>query len=203
MNSIVTINRQFGSGGREVAKRLADKLNFGYYDKQLLDMISDKTGIDRQFAEDYDEKFTRSYAYTFGRSFTTYTQSPNEAIQIAYTNIIKQVASTHDAVIVGRCANYILEQSNVLRVFIYSSSMHHRVERCFDKVPEDRANKTPKQMAKQILATDKQRAKYHEFYTGQNWSNMNNYNLCIDTSVVGIDGAVDIIVAVVSRMRNK
>ncbi len=201
MNKIITINRQFSSGGREVAKRLADALSFAYYDRELLDIITKQVGLPAEFVEHHDEVYTRSYAYTFGRTFTSYIQSPSETIQLAYNDIFQQVAQTHDAVIVGRCANYILEQYQPLKVFIYSSSMAHRVQRCFDKVPEDRASKTDKQMSKQIINTDKQRAKYHEFYTGQTWSNVNNYSLCIDTSKVGIKGAVDIIVKAVEQMK--
>ncbi len=158
-------------------------------------------GVERSFVETYDEKFTRSYTYTFGRSFTTYTQSPSEAIQLAYTDIIREVADTHNAVIVGRCANYILEKSKPLSVFIYSSDMQCRIDRCFDKVPGDKETKTDKQIEKMILSTDKQRAKYHEFYTCQPWADISSYNLCIDTAMVGIDGAVEIIAQAVEHMR--
>ena len=193
MNTIITINRQFGSGGREVGKRLADALQCAYYDKELLGAIAKEVGFTTGYIDEFDEKTTRNYGYTFGRSFITYQQSPADTIQIAYTNVIKEVAEKGNCVIMGRCANHILQNKNPLKVFIYASDMNFRVERCFDKVPEDRVNKTEKQMTKEILTVDKQRAKYHEYYTGETWSNISNYNLCIDTSKVGITKAVELI----------
>ncbi len=194
MNKIITINRQFGSGGREVGKRLADVLAFAYYDHELLEKIAEKTGASTEFISSFDEKFTRSYGYTFGRTFGTVSHSTGDKIQLEYARIFKEIAENHSAVIVGRCANHILAKENPLKIFIYSSDMNFRVERSFEKVPSDRDSKTEKQMAKEILSVDKRRAKYHEFYTGQTWGNMGNYNLCIDTSDIGIKGAVEVIV---------
>ena len=193
MSNIITINRQFGSGGREVGKRLADALQCSYYDKELLEIIAKEVGYTTEYINQFDESATRTYAYTFGRSFVTYQQTPADTIQLAYTNVIKSMAQKNDCVIMGRCANHSLRDQNPLKVFIYASDIDFKIARCFDKVPADKEFNTQKQMAKDILKVDKQRAKYHEYYTGQTWSDMSNYNLCIDTSKIGINKAVELI----------
>ena len=193
MNKLITINRQFGSGGREVGRRLADKLGIAYYDKELINAIAEKTGFDEKYIEQCDEQAISGYTFTFARAFSTYQQSPSEQIQIATCKIIKEITHREDAIIIGRCANYILEEQKPLSVFIYSSDNDFRVKRCFDKVPSDRESKTEKEMLKDILAIDKKRSKYYEFYTANEWMKMSQYSLCIDTSKVGINNAVDII----------
>ncbi len=192
MNRIITINRTFGSGGREVGKRLADSLKTAYYDKELLAKIAKETGLAEVYIKHYDESATRTFQFTFGRSIPFYRQSPTEKIQIAVAKIMKEVAEKGDAVFIGRCSNYILRDSSPFKIFIYASDMNFRVSRCFDKVPLDK-DKGETNMIKEILTVDKKRAKYHELYTGQNCHDMENYNLCIDTSKFGIKGTVDII----------
>ncbi len=193
MGGIVTINRQFGSGGREVGKRLADVLSWAYYDKELLGKIAEQTGLSEGYLNLYDEQSTRNYAYSFGRSFTSYIQSPSVAVQLEFDKIIKEAALKGDCVFIGRCSDYTLRDHNPFKIFIYASDMDFRVKRCFDKAPEDKT-KGEKLMIKEIIAVDKKRARYHEQFTGQNCEDMFNYDLCIDTSRVGIKGAVDIIV---------
>ncbi len=198
MKKLITINRQFGSGGREVGKRLADALDCAYYDKELLNAIMEETGMVGSGINLYDEKATRNYGYTFGRTFTTFQQSPSDKLQIAVNKIIKQSAQKGDAVFIGRCSDYVLRELNPFKVFIYSSNMDFRVERCFEAVPEDRSSKGEKGMIKEILAVDKTRAKYHAHYTGLNCEDMKNYNLCVDTSEVGVKGAVEVILLALS-----
>ncbi len=194
MKKVITINRQFSSGGREVAKRLADTLNLAYYDKELIAKISEQTNLAPSYIEQYSESATsRSFSFTFCRTLSRPTPelSPNDKIQIAQTKIIKELATTGNCVIVGRCANYALADE-AFKVFIYSSDMDARVKRCFEKVEEDK-EKTEQEMKKQIISIDKQRAKYHSYYTGQDWSDINNYNLCIDTAKISIKKAVELI----------
>ncbi len=201
MRNLITLNRQFGSGGREVGKRLADALNWSYYDKELLKIMAEETGFSEGQLIHFDEKSTRNYAYSVGRSFTSYLQPLSIDVQLALDKIIKDVAQKEDSIFIGRCSNYILRDQNPLKIFIYSSDITFRVERCFSKVPEDRA-KGEKQMIKEILAVDKKRARYHEQFTGQNYEDMSNYNLCIDTSIVGIKGAVELIMKALEMKGN-
>ena len=193
MSRIITINRQFGSGGREVGKRLADALQCAYYDKELLSKLSEETGFSPDFIEQFDEVATRDYGFTFARTIVSYIPTPMEKIQIEQNILLRKIAEKGNCVIIGRCSNNVLSEYNPFKVFIYSSDMKCRVERCFEKVPEDRETKTFEKMEKEILAVDKRRRKYYEYYTGEKWLNMNNYNLCIDTSKVSIKKAVELI----------
>lgn len=198
MNNIITISRSFGSGGREVAKRLADELNFAYFDKQLIDEIAKETGLSKSYIEEYSEgKVSLTYPIHIAQSFILPQQMPSDNLQIAQTNIIKRVGEKGNCIIVGRRADYILDEYNPLKVFIYSTNMDERIERCYKKVPEDRV-KSPKEMKKQILSIDKTRSKYYNYYTDQNWGDMKNYNLCIDTSVIDIKKAVELIISVLN-----
>ncbi len=198
MGKVITIGRQFGSGGREVGKRLAEELSYNYYDKELIKKISEESGLDIDYVENQSEQHTnQTLPYLVGKSFMAYTQpidTINIELHIAQNTVLKEIAEKENAVIIGRSADYILKEENPLKVFIYASDMDYRIERCYNKVPEDRA-KSKKEMQKEILKIDKKRASYYEFTTDQKWSNLGNYNLCIDTSKVGIKGAVEIIKA--------
>lgn len=192
---IITISRQFGSGGREVGKRLADSLKCAYYDDELLQTIAEETGFAAEYIERNDEAATRSYSYTFSRTFANYQQSPTDKIQLAQAKLIKQAAAAGDGVFIGRCSDFILRDMDPFKVFIFSSEMEARIERCYSKVPDDRKTKNVKEMKKMILAVDKERARYHEYYTGEKWDNIRKYNLCIDTSKIGIKKTVELIVS--------
>lgn len=194
---IITINRQFGSGGREVGKRLAEALNIAFYDKELLNMIAEETKMHPDFIDKFDEVNVMNFNFSFGRSFYTYQQSPTEQVQIAQGNIIKQIADKESAVIMGRCASHILKDSNPFKIFIYSSDMDLRVKRCFAKDPNDK--KSEKDMIKEINKIDKQRAKYFEYYTNEKWLDISQYNLCIDTAKVDIKTAVSMIVSAINN----
>ncbi len=191
MNKIITINRQFGSGGREVAKRLADALQIAYYDKALINQIANQTNFSPDFVAEASESMNNT-PLVFANTFTSSILSPADTIQIAQTKFIRELGEKEDCIIVGRCANSILGEK-AFKVFIYASDMETRIERCYAKVPEDR-DMPRKKMEKQILAIDKQRAKYHAFSTGQEWADMSNYDLCIDTSKLGVKKAVELIV---------
>lgn len=192
MRKIITINRQFASGGHDVARKLAELLGIKVYDKELISQISDKTQLSQEFIAERSEKRTLGqYTISYANAFTYAVSSPMDTVQIAQTQIIKELAEQEDCIIVGRCANYILEHK-AYKVFIYASDMDSRIDRCYKAKPEDREISRAK-MEKQILSLDKQRAKYHAFYTDQDWHSMSNYNLCIDTSHFGIHNAAELI----------
>ena len=204
MKRTITINRQFASGGREVGKRLADALKIAYYDEEITSKIASETHFSPDFIQKFEESVaSRQFPLTFARTFSMPMMSPNDTIQIAENKIINELFKKSDCVFVGRCANYILKDEDTLDVFIYSTDMNKRIQRCYDKTPLDK-NKTEKQMEKEILLVDKQRSKYHTYYTGEQWMNMSNYNLCIDTSKVDIKTAVELIVAALDKpVKNK
>ncbi|MFR9543765.1 MAG: cytidylate kinase family protein, partial [Rikenellaceae bacterium] len=189
----ITINRQFASGGREVGKRLADALHIAYYDKELLHAIVERSGFSNDFVTAHDEASMKNYHFSFGHAFATYNSSPMTQLLQVKSETLQQIAEQESSVIIGRCADYILRDDKPFTVFIYSSSMDARIKRCYEKVPQDVGNKTEREMQEHIQGIDKKRREYYEYYTDQKWMDMSHYNLCIDTSKVGVKGAVEII----------
>ncbi len=203
MKTIITINRQFASGGREIGKRLADALKLKFYDKELLQYIYKKTHIDKELLEKEDETIhSNIFNFAFGRSFSAYQQPLSNTIQLETSKIILEEANKYGGVFVGRCADYILRDHNPLKVYIYSSSDDFKIKRCFDKVPNDKEAKSDKEMLKEINKIESQRKKYYEYYTGQSKEDFANYDLCIDTSKIGIKNAVEIILTA-AKLLNK
>ncbi len=201
MKKIVTISRTFSSGGREVGKRLADLLGYAYYDKELIGLIAEQTGFSKEFVEKYSEgQFSRAYPIHVARTFTVPYPTPSEQLQVAQASILKKIAAEQDCVIVGRRGDYILRKENPLKVFIYSSDMMQRVKRCQEKVPED-ALLSGKELQKKINQIDKTRSRYYNFYTAQEWGEMHNYNLCIDTSIIDVKTAAEMIKVAVETMQ--
>ncbi len=198
MKKIITISRQFSSGGREIGKRIADELNIAYYDKQLIAKIAEQTNLHPDYIEAFqDSAVSRNYNFVYGRSF--FSAAPiyniNDEIMIAQKNIITQIASEQDCVIVGRCADYFLNET-AFKVFVYNSDMQKRIERCIKKVPKD-AEKSEKEITKEILKIDKNRERYYNFYTGNQWKNMENYDLCLNTATLDIQKAVSAVLAAI------
>ncbi len=189
MGKIITISRTFGSGGREVGKRLAEALGYAYYDKELISLIAEETGFAKEFIEKYAESgFGHNYTIHTARTFQMPYQMPGEQLQIAQTNILKKIAEEEDCVIVGRRADYILRNSNPFKVFVYNTDMDVRIQRCYAKVPEDKAL-SEKEMQKKIKSIDKDRAKYYNYFCDAKWGNMENYNICIDTAKIDVKKA--------------
>lgn len=194
MNHMITINRQFGSGGREIAKRLSDALGIAYYDNEIIRRIAAKTHLAEDFVAVCSENQAWSQSHlSYGATFTMPTFSLSDTIHTTQVDVIKKIAEQEeDCIIVGRCANTFLKEK-ALKVFIYSSSMDARIDRCYTKVPGEKYI-SRKDMETKILSVDKQRAKYHRFYTDEIWQDMTGYNLCIDTAYVDIKQAVEMIV---------
>ena len=194
MKKIITINRQFSSGGREVAKRLSDKLECAYYDRQLIEIIAQESGLHPDYIEKYSEaNISRSYPINFANTFSHISQlCPATNVQLIQAKAILNLAQKNDAIFVGRCADDILREMKPFKVFIYASDMQARIERC-KKRDESEKSMTDKEWSKMILKVDGERRKFYERYTMKEWENMSNYHVCIDTSTIGIEGAVEII----------
>ena len=192
---IITISREFGSGGRELGKRLAEKLNIAYYDKEILLEISKKTKLAYEYIEQVVEKKPIIYyPITIARSinfYESYQVDQNIQIFTEQSNVIKELASKSSCVIVGRCADYILKEDNPYRIYVYSN-MDSKIKRCREK-GEFEEKLTDKQLSKKINKIDKQRKKYYEFYTSQKWGDKLNYDICINTSNKSISEIVNII----------
>ena len=184
MGKLITIGREFGSGGREFGRRLAEELNIDYYDKEIVTEISKHTSLSEEYVHRVMESQPHQlYPITIGQTISYVDSYPLQQIQSVYqaqTDIIKSLAEKSDCVIVGRCADYILRDYKPFRIFVYAD-MDSRVQRCFERSPEEE-HYTDKQMKKRIHKIDKNRAKYYEFYTGQKWGYRKNYDLCVNTT---------------------
>lgn len=195
---IITIARQFGSGGREIGKALADALGIPCYDKELISIAAKESGMDAEVFNNVDERATNSLLYSlsmglysFGNSFSNNGDLPvNDRLYILQHQIIKKLAEEGPCVIVGRCADYVLkDRDDTLSVFIHAD-MEYRKKRAVE------IHGVAKNRAEQIVnKTDKVRANYYSFYSGQKWGYAQNYDLCLDSSKLSTDQIVRIIKA--------
>ena len=200
MNTIITVGREFGSGGRELGKRLAENLGFAYYDEEIVGAIAERS----ELAEDYvkqvvENRITAYYPITVASTFTMgaadATYGINRSIFAAQTEILKEMAQKSDCVIVGRCADYILSEFNPYRIFVYAS-MESKIARCRMKSERDAAL-SDKELEKKIRNVDKSRAQYYRFYTGQSLEDRLNYDLGINASGINIKATAAAVAALV------
>ena len=195
-NLVITIGRQFGSGGRKVGRLLAEKLDIPYYDKELLAEAAKDSGICQEIFENHDEKPTRSLLFSLvtgvqmhGDPGSMYMDMPlNHRIFLAQFDAIRRIASEGPCVIVGRCADYVLrDKPNAVSVFV-KADIRQRVERAVSLYGVD-----PARAEETVRKADKQRASYYNYYATATWGDVNNYDLCVDTGTLGIDGTVELI----------
>ncbi len=181
---IITISREFGSGGRELGKRLADELGIPCYDNEIIEMIAKENGFDEQYVANVSEKsIEAAYPMTIGHRFAIPPmQLMDQSIRVAAAQrqIIENFAKQSDCVIVGRCADVILADMAPLNLFVYAD-MPSKVQRCRDRAPEgeDLTNSELERMIRQI---DKQRAQHHAMYSDTRWGAKEGYHLCVNTS---------------------
>lgn len=180
---IITIGREFGSGGREFGRRLSEELKIAYYDSEILSEIAKRTSLSENYIKEIIEKKPfSSFPINIGRSLHPVVSPIQEQTNIVYqeqSETIKELASKADCVIVGRCADYILRDENPFRIFVYAD-MEYRVQRCKERAPENE-NLSDKALINMIKTIDKNRKKYYDFYTGNDWGDRKNYDLCINT----------------------
>lgn len=189
MNKIITIGREFGSGGRELGKRLSDHLGIAYYDKEIIEEIAKRT----QLAEGYVRRIVEQqsgvfFPITVGRTFhstgSDYILKQYTSVYAEQANVLREMAEKSDCIIVGRCGDYILKDHNPIRLFVYAD-MDAKVKRCREKADEHE-NLSDSELIKKIRRVDRDRAKYYRYYTGQEWGNRANYDMCINTSSVPV-----------------
>lgn len=194
-NKLVTISREYGSGGHEIGVLLAERLGIPIYDKELLTLAVKDDTLTSEFLEKFDEKKApTSFSLIFGNmSAVGYQPSANDLTFFKTAETMKQLAEMGDAIIIGRCADYVLRDLNPLNVFVYSD-MNFKIKRRIALLKEHEGIElSPEDMKKKILFVDKQRARYYEYYTDRKWGNIHNYDICINTAKVSIPEAVDII----------
>ena len=195
MNHIITIGREFGSGGRELGHKLARELKIAYYDKQILSEIVEKTDFSREYVQEVIENrltYMLPPAFSTGMSLgNEYQIRQMQEIVKAQNDVIREMATKSSCVIVGRCADYILremEDITLFRIFVYAD-LESRVRRCQERAPEGE-DYTDKELEKHIRRVDKNRANYYADYTLQKWGDKSYYDMCINTTNVSIDEIV-------------
>jgi len=196
MNQIITISRQFGSGGREIGAKLAQQLGIPFYDNEIIARASKETGFSEQSFENAEKKATNSFLYSiamgmniYGNQELGYAQlSLDDQLYIAQSNVIRKVALEGPCVIVGRCADYILKDyTGVVNVFIWAN-LEFRKNRAIDLYGLKK-NK----IEEEIIKSDKRRANYYNYHTDEKWGKAENYHLSIRSDYVGLDNTVDCI----------
>ena len=187
MATIITINRQYGSGGTHVAMQLAKDLGFKYYDKELISLAAKESGYTETFFENADEKPSNSLLYSLVTSAYS-TTGWFHPVDIQ-AGVIKSVAAEGNCILVGRCANFLLRnEPNMLSIFT-KASMPYRMDFARTEHPE----LDDKELETYLKKTDKTRSNYYNYYTGHKWGRMENYDLAVSTDIIGIDGAAKLI----------
>ena len=199
MSKIITIGRQFGSGGRQLGEIIAEKLGIPIYDKELVEMAAKKSNVSLEAVKEIDERASNSLLYsivtggwgTKGLNVPLFYEMPlNDKFFIAQSKVIKELADEGDCVIVGRCADYVLADTehDVLSVFVYAP-MDYRIKFATEKldVPQNRVKE-------KISKTDKQRRTYYDYYTNKNWGDLKSYDLCINIAKTGAQKAAEMVI---------
>lgn len=193
MDKVITISREFGSGGRELGVKLADKLGIPFYDKELIFMAADDINIAEDAFQHYDEHIVvhDPLDRQFYHAFSEVYQIPmSDQIFVAQSNVIRRLASHGPCIIVGRCADMILTDS--LNLFIYAK-MKDRIKRMLEL--ESEAESDGKEMERRIREVDRKRKEYYQYYTGNTWGRAQNYHLCLDSGPVGVEGCLRAVLA--------
>ncbi len=195
---IITIGRQYGSGGKDIGEKVAKALGYRFYDKEILTMAAEREGFNVAAVQQYDERLSSSLIYGTYLSATTGGADMlplNQKLAIAQFDLVRKLAEEGNCVIVGRCADYVLrERADCLNIFVHASPEFRK----------DRAVKeygiAPELVEKTIRRQDKRRADYYEFFSQKKWGEAKSYHLTIDSGKLGIDRAAEAIAQVVRAL---
>ena len=200
--TVITIGRQFGSNGREIGRRLANRLNYQFYDKELLNEAAKASGMSTSILKSLDEKPNRSFLYNLVMDPYSYTFTSNgyqanlnqQAFQATY-DTIKTLADKGPCVIVGRCADYALRHNPKLLSLFIHAPIEVRV-----KTVSERFGLTEDKARSQIMKEDKSRASYYNFYSTKRWGALDSYDMFINSSLVSIDDTVELICGCLQKL---
>lgn len=195
MNTIITIGRQFGSGGREIGEKLAKHFGIKFYDKELLSRAAQESGFCEEMMHSHDERPTNSFlynlvmdTYSFGYNSSSFVDMPiSHKVFLAQFDTIKKIANEGPCVIVGRCADYALsDYRNCLNIFIHADEQN-KVKRIMGKYSDITTEQKAKDM---MIKKDKSRQSYYNYYSSKKWGRADSYDLSINSGILGIDGTV-------------
>ncbi len=193
-NIVITISREFGSGGREIGQKVAEALGISFYDKNLIEIAAQKSGINSDLLYQADEKASNPFFSAYLPTGTDYG-TVNDRLFWTQSAIIKDLATKESCVVVGRCSDYVLEDfENCLHLHIFAP-LPKRIERIKDRylIETDAAAR------KEIARTDKIRRSYYQYYTDRKWDGVEGKTMAVDSSFLGVDGTVNMIVDLVHR----
>ncbi len=206
-NFVITIARTYGSGGKTMGKMLAKELGISYYDRELLRKASDESGINESLFGEVDEKVKKKSLFHYFKKKTTdiHTLPPesdafvsNENLFNLQAKIIKEIAAKESCVIIGRCADYLLaDKKNCIRIYC-----HAPLENCI-KREEDLSGLSRKDIIKKIEKINKFRSSYYKYYTGKNWNDANNYDMCINTASMSYEEIIRAVKAYIEIVKNR
>ena len=198
MKKIITVSREFGSGGRELGKRLAEYFNLNYFDSEIAEALSKQTNLGREYIDSKLENGVARYSVSNARSFSRISQASNSAMLIAKQHkIIKEIAENGDCLFVGRGADAVLAEYNPFKIFVYAD-MPSKIARCKSRLSEGESA-SEKDIERKIKSIDKSRKSTHDLYSAYTWGDKSAYNLCINTTGLNIG---DIIPAVAEIIKN-
>lgn len=203
MNKVITITRQYGSGGREIGRKLAEAYEIPFYDNEIITRAAKETGFAEAAFENIEDKAANSLLYSIAMGMNMFSNqeagysglSLDDRIFLAQSNVIRKVVKEGPCVIVGKCADYILkDKENVVNLFI-KASVDFRIHRSIevDGLPEAKA-------AELVLKKDKSRANYYKYHSGERWDNVLNYDMAIRSDLCGIDGTVECLKTYLDKM---
>ena len=203
MNKVITITRQFGSGGREIGKKLAEAYGIPFYDNEIISRAAKDTGFAEAAFERAEDKASNSLLYSIAMGMNVFSSqdvgfsglSLDDRIFLAQSKVIRNVAKEGPCVIVGRCADYILKnQENVVNLFI-RATLDFRIKRAIEVegIPKEKS-------AEMGMKKDKSRANYYKYHSGERWDNVLNYDFAIRSDLCGIDGTVACLKAYLDQM---
>ena len=206
MNTVITIGRQFGSAGKEIGEKVAQYFDIPYYNKELLSRAAKESGFCEEMLENHDERPTSSFlynlvmdTYSFGYNASHFVDMPiSHKVFLAQFDTIKKIASEGPCVIVGRCADYALnDMKNCVHIFIYADEQT-KVERIMKEYEVDAAK--AKDMCNK---KDKQRQSYYNYYSSKKWGRADSYDLCINSSILGVEGTVKLLTQYIEDFETK
>lgn len=204
MNKVITISRQYASGGRTIGRQLADYYGIPFYDNDLITLAAKESGFTERIFNNAEEKASNSLIYSIAMGLNAFgaqgygadAMSIDDRVFLAQSDIIRKVASEGPCVIIGRCADYVLrEKKNVVNIFVWSD-ISSRIQRAVNEygMPQPKAEEN-------ILKVDKKRANYYNYHSDKRWGRADSYNLTIKSDDVGIDNAVNCIRSYIEAMK--
>lgn len=195
---VITISRQYGSGGRDIGLALAKKLGIPYYDNELITMAAKESGFAPELFKNADQNASNSLLFSlsmYGTTTGTFNMPLGDQVFLIQSDIIKKVAGEGPCIIIGRCADYILrELPNCLSVFLHAP-LEHRLEHAIDSY-----GAAPLKAKDIVLKTDKKRAVYYTHFTGEKWGVAENYHVAVNTARLGIQGTADLLASVAGQI---